>query len=317
MPLPFDIAGDKKYIFKDEMNTKAMPEEMPPKSLSSPSEIKETMLSSSIQHLIGESSGTSKKAWENFIEIANAPKAAELESITERNELHGSESNKCPVCFRILSCRSALRQHYRTHTGERPFRCRLCSRAFTTKGNLKTHISVHKLKPFLTSLHKCPFCHRQYSNATVLQQHINTHTGDPIEMTTDQIRASEVRDFVPRSGTQDSLTDIENSLDSESRHTNTEDGRKSTASDGSANVQRDTANDLTRPTSSNDGSPSLSVRNFAHLNALETRPATEQMVQFPSLMAAAAMPPFQHFLDGKFNSVLPVSPFGPMSFAGE
>lgn len=27
--------------------------------------------------------------------------------------------------------------------GERPFRCRLCGRAFTTKGNLKTHIAVH------------------------------------------------------------------------------------------------------------------------------------------------------------------------------
>ena len=27
--------------------------------------------------------------------------------------------------------------------GERPFKCRLCGRKFTTKGNLKTHISVH------------------------------------------------------------------------------------------------------------------------------------------------------------------------------
>lgn len=318
-PLPFDIATtDKKsLIYKDETNTKIISEEMSPKSLSSPTEIKETMLSSSIPHLIAESSKPSKKAWENFIEIANAPKAAELESITEQNELQGSESNKCPVCHRILSCRSALRQHYRIHTQERPFRCRLCGRAFTTKGNLKTHISVHKLKPFLTSLHKCPFCHRQYSNASVLQQHINTHTGEPFEMTIDQIRAAEVRELIPRSGIQDSLSDIENSLDSESRQAITEDGRKSATSDCSTNIQQDTEIEMTRPTSSNDGSPSLSVRNFAQFNTMESRPGSEQMMQFPSLMPTATMPPFQHFLDGKFNPLLPVSPFGPMSFAGK
>ena len=56
-----------------------------------------------------------------------------------------SDSNECVVCKRILSCQSALKMHYRTHTGERPFRCRICSRAFSTKGNLKTHMNIHRL----------------------------------------------------------------------------------------------------------------------------------------------------------------------------
>ena len=55
-----------------------------------------------------------------------------------------TDSNECVICKRILSCQSALKMHYRTHTGERPFQCRICTRAFSTKGNLKTHMNIHR-----------------------------------------------------------------------------------------------------------------------------------------------------------------------------
>ena len=49
----------------------------------------------------------------------------------------------CPFCSKILSCRSALEIHMRSHTKERPFECHICSRNFSTKGNLKQHLLTH------------------------------------------------------------------------------------------------------------------------------------------------------------------------------
>ncbi|XP_022617340.1 sal-like protein 1 [Seriola dumerili] len=85
-----------------------------------------------------------------------------------------SDPNECLVCHRILSCQSALRMHYRTHTGERPYQCKQCSRAFTTKGNLKTHQAVHRA-PIPLRYNSCPICQRKFTNAVVLQQHIHMH----------------------------------------------------------------------------------------------------------------------------------------------
>ncbi|XP_071344514.1 sal-like protein 1 [Trachinotus anak] len=110
------------------------------------------------------------------------------------------DPNECLVCHRILSCPSALRMHYRTHTGERPYQCRLCSRAFTTKGNLKTHQAVHCAAIPLRH-HSCPICQRKFTNAVVLQQHIHIHMEgkyalDSLEEFKDAAKVNHVKNFV-------------------------------------------------------------------------------------------------------------------------
>ncbi|XP_043914131.1 sal-like protein 2 [Protopterus annectens] len=49
----------------------------------------------------------------------------------------------CHACKKSFSSSSALQIHERIHTGEKPFGCSICGRAFTTRGNLKVHMSTH------------------------------------------------------------------------------------------------------------------------------------------------------------------------------
>ncbi|KAK3526044.1 hypothetical protein QTP70_012805 [Hemibagrus guttatus] len=98
-----------------------------------------------------------------------------LQRLVENIDKRSTDPNECMICHRVLSCQSALKMHYRTHTGERPFKCKICGRAFTTKGNLKTHYSVHCAMPPVKVQHSCPICQEKYTNAMVLQQHIRMH----------------------------------------------------------------------------------------------------------------------------------------------
>ncbi|CAG7726796.1 unnamed protein product [Allacma fusca] len=140
--------------------------------------------------------GSASSAWESLIEVNTSSETSKLQQLVDNIDNQISDPNECVVCHRVLSCKSALQMHYRTHTGERPFKCRLCGRAFTTKGNLKTHMGVHRIKEGDTH-HQCPVCHKRFTTQLVLQQHIRLHTGEPTDLTLDQIRAGEIRDFVP------------------------------------------------------------------------------------------------------------------------
>merc|ERR1719422_2409277 len=52
----------------------------------------------------------------------------------------------CQICFKVFACNSALEIHIRSHTKERPFKCNVCDRGFSTKGNMRQHALTHKNK---------------------------------------------------------------------------------------------------------------------------------------------------------------------------
>jgi hypothetical protein len=52
----------------------------------------------------------------------------------------------CNICFKTFACHSALEIHYRSHTKERPFKCTVCDRGFSTKV-WSTRLLINKLEP--------------------------------------------------------------------------------------------------------------------------------------------------------------------------
>lgn len=119
-----------------------------------------------------------------LLDSAETSETLKLQQLVENIDKKITDPNQCVLCHRVLSCQSALKMHYRIHTGERPFKCKVCGRAFTTKGNLKTHIGVHREDPPLQVQHSCPICQKKFTNAVVLQQHIRMHMVGQIPDTT-------------------------------------------------------------------------------------------------------------------------------------
>ncbi|KAK4474934.1 hypothetical protein MN116_002040 [Schistosoma mekongi] len=60
------------------------------------------------------------------------------------NNSTDNKSRKCNFCNKQFNCTSALRIHYRKHSGERPYICRHCGKAFSQNGTLKRHSQTCK-----------------------------------------------------------------------------------------------------------------------------------------------------------------------------
>lgn len=65
----------------------------------------------------------------------------------------GRPNTTCRICMKTFACYSALEIHYRSHTKERPFKCDVCDRGFSTKGNMKQHMLTHKIRDLPADLY--------------------------------------------------------------------------------------------------------------------------------------------------------------------
>uniref|UniRef100_A0A6A7FR42 Zinc finger protein 624 n=1 Tax=Hirondellea gigas TaxID=1518452 RepID=A0A6A7FR42_9CRUS len=108
---------------------------------------------------------------ERFIHSSNLVKhIRQKHNAKYMEEQAGNEA--CPLCSKVL-LKSSLVQHMRIHSGERPFKCHMCSKTFRVKCNLEAHMFVHSGKrdrPF-----KCTICQNSFGRQKDLEAHIRSH----------------------------------------------------------------------------------------------------------------------------------------------
>lgn len=75
--------------------------------------------------------------------------------------------------LQAFTASSILRTHIRQHSGERPFKCKHCGKAFASHAAHDSHVRrTHaKDKPY-----PCDVCTSTFQQATELKNHMNSHT---------------------------------------------------------------------------------------------------------------------------------------------
>lgn len=77
----------------------------------------------------------------------------------------------CSFCPKSFARLSQLKEHMRSHTGEKPYSCGTCGRRFTKQCNLVRHAVVHSgEKPY-----PCPTCGKCFTQSSSLKSHQRTH----------------------------------------------------------------------------------------------------------------------------------------------
>ena len=103
------------------------------------------------------------------IDVAEYIVSLEPKRVEFKKDEHGHY--KCPekACGYTNKSLAIITCHYRKHTGEKPFQCKLCDRKFARKITCINHIRTHDDRLKL----KCPRCEANFATNQYLKKHIS------------------------------------------------------------------------------------------------------------------------------------------------
>ncbi|XP_011183351.3 zinc finger protein OZF isoform X1 [Zeugodacus cucurbitae] len=97
-------------------------------------------------------------------------------SLTLHIQKHMGPKNECNICQKRYVRKIDLDIHMRNHSGDLPYKCYKCDKAFMTTSALRKHEVLHTGVRY-----KCDICNKEYSHPSKLTRHILYHTGLPLK----------------------------------------------------------------------------------------------------------------------------------------
>lgn len=89
--------------------------------------------------------------------------------------IHTAKKPKCNICGRLLSSNYTLKAHVRIHMGDRPFKCEVCEKSFSTPGTLKKHKRIVHTGQ---KIFECIICGKTLPTQLAVRVHKRTHIGE-------------------------------------------------------------------------------------------------------------------------------------------
>ena len=89
---------------------------------------------------------------------------------TRKELISRGRNDTCEYCGKVFKNCSNLTVHRRSHTGEKPYKCQMCTYSCAQSSKLTRHMKTHRRMG--KDIFKCRFCEMPFSVASTLEKHM-------------------------------------------------------------------------------------------------------------------------------------------------